>query len=658
MGQILDKVVTLSDGNIETFSLIWLDTSVNKTDENLRAQVELQTTVSQLKTFEDLNECIKHIHSLRKEDRIVLIVSGSLGRHIIPRIHQLDQVLSTYIYCQDQNANEQWSSQYLKVKAVVTDLTELIFRIQIDHEKRPKNRLHETLPISIFDPKIIHEKLTVDLQGNLIHTQLLINCLLQMKVNIGDKNELISIGKQIYRKNRSELSTINEFEQKYTSNSAIWWYSIDSFIFRLFNKALRIQNLDILFYFQFFIIDIRRQLEKLRSTTPIKVYRSQLMAHDEFKRLKSSLGQFITINGFFSTTLDSNLALLYFDNNTDDSERILFEIDADPRLNSDKPFANIKSYGSNKEDEILFMIGSIFQIIEINRQDRNMWIIKLKFCSDNSEQLMSIDDDSKLLSFGHVLTTIGKIDEAETYYQRLLEDFEFIKHVDLARCYEALGDVANEKGDYDTSLELYHKSLKINLATSNKQSIDIASNYNHLGEIYRKKGNFKKAFSYYEKALTTLEDSSSGKSLSKQAICYNNIGIVYQDQQNYNEALEYYMKAYNIRKKYFPYDEISLGMSNNNVGNAYYFLKLYDEALYYYQEALKIYKKCLPPQHPKFASTYNNIGAIYDDQSKFNDALMYYTDAARIYQNMYPPTHPNIMKIDENIQRILSKVKN
>ncbi|CAF4308926.1 unnamed protein product, partial [Adineta steineri] len=56
MGQILDKVVTLSDGNIETFSLIWLDTSVNKTDENLRAQVELQTTVSQLKTFEDLNE--------------------------------------------------------------------------------------------------------------------------------------------------------------------------------------------------------------------------------------------------------------------------------------------------------------------------------------------------------------------------------------------------------------------------------------------------------------------------------------------------------------------------------------------------------------------------------------------------------------------------
>ena len=115
MGQILNKIITSSDDNLETFSLIWLDAFVNKTDDNQHTQDELRATIHQLKTFEDSERCMKHILSTGNGDRIVLIVSGSLGRTIVPRIHNLDQVLSIYVYCQDQTANEQWSSRYPKV---------------------------------------------------------------------------------------------------------------------------------------------------------------------------------------------------------------------------------------------------------------------------------------------------------------------------------------------------------------------------------------------------------------------------------------------------------------------------------------------------------------------------------------------------------------
>jgi hypothetical protein len=115
MGQFLSNLITSSDDNLETFSLLWLDASVNKTKDNRYAQEELQTIFNQLKTFENPNQCEQYIKSMSLEDRIVLIVSGQLGRELVPRIHPLEQLLSVYVYCYDQNINEQWSSQYAKV---------------------------------------------------------------------------------------------------------------------------------------------------------------------------------------------------------------------------------------------------------------------------------------------------------------------------------------------------------------------------------------------------------------------------------------------------------------------------------------------------------------------------------------------------------------
>src|SRR5690242_16658429 len=111
MGQFFSNIIALLDDNLETFSLLWLDASVNKTNDNLQAQDELRTMFNQLKTFETDIDCERYIKSVSVEDRIVLIVSGKLGQQIVPRIHSLEQLLSIYVYCYDQDINEQWSSK-------------------------------------------------------------------------------------------------------------------------------------------------------------------------------------------------------------------------------------------------------------------------------------------------------------------------------------------------------------------------------------------------------------------------------------------------------------------------------------------------------------------------------------------------------------------
>ncbi|CAF1071152.1 unnamed protein product [Rotaria sordida] len=67
-----------------------------------------------------------------------MIVSGQLGKEIVPSIHNLRQVMSIYVYCMNKAINEQWASRFVKVKAVVVHLDELISRITTDHNIQNK----------------------------------------------------------------------------------------------------------------------------------------------------------------------------------------------------------------------------------------------------------------------------------------------------------------------------------------------------------------------------------------------------------------------------------------------------------------------------------------------------------------------------------------
>jgi hypothetical protein len=104
------------DKSLTTYPLIWLDSLVNTSEENIDGQKLIRSSIDHLKTFEYMNKCEEYIRSISSDERIILIVSGRLCREITPRIHQLRQISSIYVYCLDKSANEQWAKQYKKVK--------------------------------------------------------------------------------------------------------------------------------------------------------------------------------------------------------------------------------------------------------------------------------------------------------------------------------------------------------------------------------------------------------------------------------------------------------------------------------------------------------------------------------------------------------------
>ncbi|CAF4788563.1 unnamed protein product, partial [Rotaria socialis] len=170
---------------------------------------------------------------------------------------------------------------------------------------------------------------------------------------------------QQYQGNSAELSNLREFREDYSSEKALWWYTRESFFYKTLNAALRNQNIHIIFLFRGFISDIHRQLEAYQADDTLRVYRSQMISSNELETLRQSCDQFISINSFFSTSIDKKKALSFLNSCDvgDNIEPVLFEIVANPALVTSKPFADVSPYSEfTDESEVLFMLGSIFRL--------------------------------------------------------------------------------------------------------------------------------------------------------------------------------------------------------------------------------------------------------------------------------------------------------
>jgi hypothetical protein len=102
------------ESHLETACLIWLDSNVNS-DENRGVQQRLRSIINYFKKFNDIQQCQTYVEQQSKTDRLVLIVSGKLVRQIVARIHQLQQVVSIYVYCANKEAYIIWCRDYVKV---------------------------------------------------------------------------------------------------------------------------------------------------------------------------------------------------------------------------------------------------------------------------------------------------------------------------------------------------------------------------------------------------------------------------------------------------------------------------------------------------------------------------------------------------------------
>ncbi|CAF1480016.1 unnamed protein product [Adineta steineri] len=646
--------------------LIWLDNNINENTADCSNTIKkLKRVVNNINTFTDGNQCLDFIQTINN-NKVCVIVSGSLGQHIVPCVHNMSQVDTIFIFCNNQEWHKQWAKEWPKIKGVFTDITAICEAL--------KQAAHQCEQNATSISFVASNKKLGQLDPSFMYTQILKEILLT--INFEDKHleEFTTYCREVYEDDEHELKNVNQLQTTYKNKIPIWWYTWDAFLYRMLNQALRSMDVDMIIRMGFFISDLHRDIQRLHSEqfdgyqsgTTFTVYRGQGLSKADFTEMTKTKGGLLSFNNFLSTSKSRNVSLKFAQQaaTNPDLVGVLFIMSINP-THSITPFASVSDVSYfHTEDEVLFSMHTIFRIEDIQPMDGNnqLHIVNLILTNDNDQELRTLTDQMRKETFpdvegwyrlGQLLIKMGQFNKAQEVYEVLL--LQTTNESDMTPIYNQLGMIKRNQAEYQEALIYYEKSLAIDQKTLPSNHLNLASSYMGIASVYYSMADYPKALSYYEKALEIQQQSLHSNHLDL-AMSYNNIGMVYRKMSDYPKALSYYGKALAIRQQSLLSNHPDFSASYNNIGVVYRQMGDYPEALVFHERALAIRQQSLPSNHSDLAMSYNNIGMVYDNMGNYSKAHSFYELAVQTGQQSLPLNHPNLQIYRKNLENIKKKL--
>src|SRR3989338_5325773 len=194
------------------------------------------------------------------------------------------------------------------------------------------------------------------------------------------------------------------------------------------------------------------------------------------------------------------------------------------------------------------------------------------------------------------LTEMKKYEEAIDFLKTIIK-----KHPRSCELYVELGNVYYAKGDANSAIEMFQKSLDINPT--------YAAGYCNLGLVKKNLlEDFDGAIADYLKAIMLDPDD---------ALTYNNLGVLYKSTHRMEEAKRCLEMAVQLKPEVYFY--------NYNLADTYRDSGEFDKAILIYNKLIELY--------PKRPCAYTKMGLTYQKKNEFEKAKEYYNKTLSL-----PPT--------------------
>lgn len=214
-------------GNVEYFMLAYL----NSTYPDSSTIIKLRGLVNFLKIFDDVDDCVAFINSISNE-KVILILSENFSNSILSRIEDLQQIFTIYTLRENAHNQEKVLNKNSKIKGFFTNINEI--RNQMSNDIREVTRdliayMNISSNANTPDPMFVYSQLISEIILDSEETELALK-------------ELINFARQEYDGNEEELAIIDEFENDYHKDRAIWWFTRQCFLSKVkFKKCFRIK---------------------------------------------------------------------------------------------------------------------------------------------------------------------------------------------------------------------------------------------------------------------------------------------------------------------------------------------------------------------------------------------------------------------------------
>jgi hypothetical protein len=306
--------------------------------------------------FQDENELINFVKSIQTEN-IFLVISSEIRQELLLEFSLAASIDSIFIY---SNSKEVITSKASKINGIYTSTSDLMRSI------RKNIRLREKQPetFTVYNKNQKNTRVLTQESGSFLFLQFFKDVLINMQQTSESKIEMIEKCKAYYADKTIELQDIELFNRTYKSTDAIKWYTKQSFVYRIINEALRTEDMDALFAFRFFIIDLCRNLRsgypaiKKRYHT-LTLYRGFSLSTDEIQLFKDNVGNLISLNGFLSTSHLRSVAFEFANKSKKrQAEKVLLEIHVNMKFANKVIMADVAKYSDfPEESEVLFDLG-------------------------------------------------------------------------------------------------------------------------------------------------------------------------------------------------------------------------------------------------------------------------------------------------------------
>ena len=641
--------------NKEDILLIWLKEHLYDSIDSLRTHSLLLELNPAAHFYTDVDRCVNLIKSI-KHERIVLIISGVFAQSTLPKISSHRAVVAIFIFCADgqHQPYETPKSSWGKIVGTFIDQDRLFESVRETLNLIEK----QTLTFGLFDQK---QRLGRDLSQEsapFIWHQMLLFMLKQMPQNQQSKEEMLNTCRNYYRNNKRELDKIEEFRLSYASNKAIEWYTDNCFLYRLLNKALRTEDIELLYTFRFFIIDLCTALEKenfkSKSKAILTTFRGTQIPYEELEKLKENEGKIISINGFLSTSHNIQVSLAFAGQSLSKAafQAVLFEIEVDPSLTK-AIFADIENMTRMKgEEEVLFTLNTLFKIGPVIFDSTlNIWKVKLTATDEGREKVeehmvwlkQRLDEYSPVIYFGRLLVKeLGQVDRGEKYFEMLLQSLPH-NHANIADINNQIRNVHELRCDLNSALENFHLAYEIGQKQLPPNYPQLASSLGKIGRLYRSKRCFDQALDCYRKALDIGEKYYPGDNIHK-AVMIQNIGIVHSDKGDFEIAIKYVYDALNIFKRILPPQHTYIARCLGYVGYVHETMNELDDALNCYHQLLTMDEECLSPDHLDRSTDLDMVANIYKRMGETEKALSFCKKKLSNQKNVLDENHPCIAR--------------
>lgn len=262
------------------------------------------------------------------------------------------------------------------------------------------------------------------------------------------------------------------------------------------------------------------------------------------------------------------------------------------------------------------------------------------------EDVFSVSDPGE--ARGETVTARELLDQGAARVQAELKDQPDVQ----AALATTIGKAYRGLGLNDRSLPLLEQSLALRRRLHGEEHPEVAESLEALGTLAQARGDLGRSEALHRQALA-MREKLLGPGDPVVAESLNSLGADLLLKAQYDAAEPLFRRALAINRRHFGNDHEEVATNLGNLGLLEKQRGHPAEAEALYREALGVMRRVFGPAHPLIATQLNNLAVLQADRGDLAGAEASYREALAVAHRVYGEEHPEIALELNNLAAVL-----